>query len=302
VTVFHNLASAAARLGGWVLRAVPPLERPVFGLLRASDARPFRSARFRLFKAWAAGLPAGRAVRLVTLPGGGRMAVDVRDWCGIMFIEPGTIEPATTAGLLDRLRPGDVFVDIGGNVGYMALRAAPRVGPMGAVWCFEPNPRLVALIGESVRHNRFDGWVHPVPVALAEADAPARPFYISEEPTNSGLSSLVPDAPHQEIGRMNMAAPTPVRVAAFDTFAAENRIDRVDVVKIDVEGAEHLVVEGMRGSLARLRPRAIICETGVDSPAARALEELGYRGQMLEAGDPEGRWGNILFEPNGPGR
>jgi FkbM family methyltransferase len=302
VTGLRRLAGVAARAGGWVLRAVPPLERPVFGLLRASDARLFRSARFRLWKAWAAGLPAARAVRLVTLPGGVRMAVDVRDWCGITYIEPGAIEPATTAGLLDRLRPGDVFVDIGANVGYMTLRVAPRVGPTGAVWCFEPNPRLVGLIGESVRHNGFGGWVHPVPLALAEADAPARPFYLSEEPTNSGLSSLVPDAPHQELGRMNMAAPTSVRVATFDTFAAEHGIDRVDVVKIDVEGAEHLVVEGMRGTLARLRPRAIVCETAVDSPAARALEALGYRGRMLEVPDPAVRWGNVLFEPDGAGR
>ena len=101
--------------------------------------------------------------------------IDVRDWCGITYIEPRAIEPATTAYLLDHLRPGDVFVDVGANVGYMSLQAAARVGPTGAVWCFEPNPLLNELISESVRRNGFADRFHQVGVALAEADGRIAP-------------------------------------------------------------------------------------------------------------------------------
>lgn len=288
-----------ARVGGSLLRTFPGLEQPVFGLLRSSDSRAIRSLRFRLFKAWAAGLDGDRAVRCVTLPGGVRLMVDVRDWCGITYIEPRAIEPVTTAYLLEHLRPGDVFADIGTNVGYMSFLAAHHVGPSGAVWSFEPNPRLVGLIQESVRRNRFEGRVYPVAVALAEADDPGRPFYVSDEPTNSGLSSLIPDPDHQTLGRMDMGVPLKVLVTTLDTFAVQRQIERLDAVKIDVEGAEHLVVEGMRESLARLRPRFVICETALDSPAAGALERAGYRGRMLEPMRADGGWGNVLFEPLG---
>jgi len=291
-TVIDTLTS----IGGALLRAFPGLERPVFALLRTSDTRLIRSLRFRLFKAWVADMDSERATRCVTLPHGLRIMVDIRDWCGITYIEPQAIEPVTTAYLLDHLRPGDVFADIGANVGYMSFLAARCVGTGGAVWSFEPNPRLVLMIRESVRRNQFEGRVNPVAVALAEADEPGRPFYVSDEPINSGLSSLTPDAAHQSLGRMSMCNPIRVPVTTLDTFAADQRIERFDAVKIDVEGAEHLVVAGMRGLLAQSHPRFVICETALDSPAAEALGRAGYQRRMLEPMRADGGWGNVVFE------
>jgi FkbM family methyltransferase len=293
------MLAAFSRISGALLREFRGLERPVFGLLRSSNARPIRSLRFRLFKAWGAGLDDDRAIHWATLPGGLRLMVDVRDFFGITYIEPRAIEPLTTNYLLKHLRRGDVFADIGANVGYMTVLAARRVGPDGAVWSFEPNPRLVRLIRETVVRNGFEGWVHPVEIALAEGDDPDRPFYVSRDPTNSGLSSLTPDADHRALGRMDMGAPLRVPVTTLDRFTAERGIERLDAVKIDVEGAEHLVIEGMSQSLARLRPRFVVCETALGSPAVVVLEQSGYRGRMLEPMRADGGWGNMLFEPLG---
>jgi FkbM family methyltransferase len=291
-----DMLSAVAGAGGWVLRTLPWLERPVFGCLRVSNARPFRSTRFRLFKAWGGGLTGERAVRLTRLAGGVQLAVDVRDWCGITYIEPGAIEPATTAYLLQHVRPDDVFVDAGANVGYMAMQVAERVGPRGAVWCFEPNPRLVGMIEQSIAANQFIGRVHPTQVALVDRDGPDRPFHLSADPANSGLSSLAPDEAHRVAGRMDELPPVNVPVTTFDTFARQREFARLDVIKIDVEGAELLVLEGMRQSITRFRPRFLIVETAIDSPARDLLAELGYRCSMLEPMDGVGRWGNVLFE------
>ena len=146
--------------------------------------------------------------------------------------------------------------------GLVASARAARSGPSSR------TPGLLGCSEESVRRNQFDGsGCTRSPVALAEEDDPDRPFYMSDEPTNSGLSSLTPEANHQTLGRMNMCNPMRVAVATFDTFAAEQRIERLDAVKIDVEGAEHLVIAGMRASLIRLRPRFVICETLPRSPA-----------------------------------
>jgi FkbM family methyltransferase len=290
------MLNSLLRIGGALLRAIPGLERPVFGLLQMSDIRCIRSLRFRLFKAWVAGMDSEQGIRCVTLPTGVQMMVDVRDWCGITYIEPRAIEPVTTAYLLEHLRPGDVFADIGANVGYISFLAARCVGTRGAVWSFEPNPSLASMIIESVRRNEFEGRVHPVAVALAEADEPGRAFYVSDEPTNSGLSSLTPDADHKAMGRFDMCNPIRVPVTTLDMFAADQRIDRFDAVKIDVEGAEHLVIAGMRGLLAYSRPRFVICETALDSPAAESLGRAGYRRRMLEPMHADGGWGNVLFE------
>jgi FkbM family methyltransferase len=290
------MTNAVSGIGGALLRTFPGLEAPVFGLLRTSDLRPIRRLRIRLFKAWVAGIDSERAIRCVTIPCGLRMMVDVRDCCGITFVEPRAIEPLTSAYLRDHLQPGDVFADIGANVGYMSLLAASCVGETGAVWSFEPNPTLALMIRESVRRNQLEGRVHPIAVALAEADGPARPFYISDEPSNSGLSSLVPDADHQVVGRMNMCNPVRVPATTLDTFAADRHIERFDAVKIDVEGAEHLVVAGMSRLLAQSQPRFLICETTLDSPAAHALGRAGHCARMLEPMGADGEWGNLVFE------
>ena len=289
------MINTLAGVGGALLRAFPGLERPVFAVLRTSDMRRIRGLRFRLFKAWVAGMDSDRATRCITLPYGLRMIVDVRDWCGITYIEPQAIEPITNPAYLlrDHLRPGDVFADIGANVGYMSFLAARCVGTDGAVWAFEPNPSLVLMIRESVRRNQFEGRVSAVAVALADAAELDRPFYVSGEPTNSGLSSLTPDADHQSLGCMNMGDPLLVPVTTLDKFAEEQRIERFDAVKIDVEGAEHLVIAGMRGLLAQSCPRFVICETALDSPAAEALGRAGYRRRMLEPMSADGSWGNV---------
>jgi len=280
-----------------VLRWFPGLARPAFRILKTSDNRIFRSTRFRLFRAWTEGLSEESAVQTAALPNGLRLFVDVRDWCGLLFIEPRAVEPVTTEFLLKNLRKGDTFLDIGANVGYLTMIAADAVGESGTVWCFEPNPKLVSLIAESIRRNHFDTRIRLTPVALSDADHEAQPFYFSNNISNSGLSSLVPSADHILSGQMDAASPTLIRTTSLDQFAASNRIERLDALKIDVEGAEELVINGMRNSLVRLRPRFIICETGLDSPAARQLETLGYERHMLEPMSPDGNWGNILFQP-----
>jgi FkbM family methyltransferase len=278
------------------LHRLPSLESPVFRLLRYANFRPARGFRFRLFKAWAAGLSDGREVRDVRLPGGAWLVVDVRDWCGITYIEPRAIEPATTDYLLGRLRPGDVFVDIGANVGYYTAQAAATVGPAGRVIAFEPNPHIRSLLAATVNRNGFQDRVIIEDIALADGPPGTARFYISADPTNSGISSLTPWDGHLTSGRLRDDAVLDVPTRSFDDFVDENGIAQVDVVKIDVEGAETAVLRGMTKSLDRFRPRLLIVETARDSPAMRLLTDIGYCAQMIETLIPAEQWGNIAFE------
>src|SRR5436190_21304843 len=79
----------------------------------------------------------------------------------------GTDEPAVQAELVRVLRPGDVFYDVGANVGFLSLIAARIVGPDGHVYSFEPMPEIARAVGRNAALNGFDN-VTVVEVALAD--------------------------------------------------------------------------------------------------------------------------------------
>jgi hypothetical protein len=85
-----------------------------------------------------------------------------------------------------------------------------------------------------------------------------------------------------------------VSVRRFDTWAQSVRPARIDVMKIDVEGAEAQVLAGMSAMFDTLRPARIICETPLASDAVRLLRDRGYRVSTLDA--MPGGIPNLLFE------
>ncbi len=212
-----------------------------------------------------------------------RLVLDLRDNLQRTLWLTGTYEPATLAFLRAELRRGDVFADVGAHVGVHALTAAARLRDLGGgtVLAFEPAPDSVAVLRRAARRNGLD--VTAVPTALGAAAGEGR---LGADPrygdADAGVRSL-----HAVGGR---AAVVPV--ATFDGWAEGAGLDRLDVVKIDVEGAELDVLRGMRASLARLRPRVVVLEVkaavleraGVDPAALHAfLRGAGYAptGQVL---------------------
>ena len=205
-------------------------------------------------------------------------------------------EAATTKYLAGHLAPGNVFVDIGANHGYFSMLAAARVGPAGRVMAFEPNPAVFAQLQKHVALNGFESRVTASQMALSDASDPAARFFVSQVPTNSGLSSLTPPAETLAGGGLSEAHTIPVRVDTFDNWFAASGLDHVDLMKIDVEGAEARVVAGMRATLASGVITAIICETVWGSPAHVALSAAGYEPAML---DPVGSLSNVLYSRTG---
>ncbi len=151
----------------------------------------------------------------------------------------GLYELRKTAEIERRLAPGRVFVDIGSSEGDFALIAARIVGPTGRVHAFEPEPGNIATIEENVALNRFDHvTVHGM--ALSDHDGEAELHRSSV----SGWHSLLPGLDHRDRDVVR------VPVARLDSLG----LGRVDMKKIDVEGAEMAVLEGARETIARDRP------------------------------------------------
>jgi FkbM family methyltransferase len=144
------------------------------------------------------------------------------------------IEPGVRAVLRDRLKPGAVAVDAGANIGIHALTMAAAVGPQGHVRCFEPMPHLAVTLERTLRLNGFGDRTRVEQVALADERGEAT-LYRAEHGPMSSLYAL-PDG----LG----AEPITVRVVTLDECFPPGA--RVDLVKMDVEGAEPRVWRGLQ--------------------------------------------------------
>ena len=146
-------------------------------------------------------------------------------------------EPGETALLGARIKPAMTVLDIGAHVGYFTCLAARLVGPRGLVIALEPNPRNFDLLAANVWRNGFTNVV-----CFPWAAGPEHGFadlFLSA--TNGGDHRLYGSDERRDVVR--------VRVAALDAIEALR--PPVDVVKIDVQGAEEGVVRGMRSLLSR---------------------------------------------------
>ncbi|MDE2007343.1 MAG: FkbM family methyltransferase [Rhodospirillales bacterium] len=189
-------------------------------------------------------------------------------------------EPETLAWI-DAMTPREVLWDIGASFGQFALYAARR----GArVVAFEPKATSYALLVEHVALNDLAGQVTPLPLALADRDGLASLVLASLEP-GAALNSLAGEA--DQFGRVATGFPQPVLTMRLDSAVASLGLPPPDHVKLDVDGAEALILRGGAATLARARSvlievegeAAVRAETVLDPifVAAGLTEDRGLR-------------------------
>jgi FkbM family methyltransferase len=185
----------------------------------------------------------------------------------------GRLETPVQEAMRRLLAQGDVFYDIGANVGFFALAGARLVGSGGAVVAFEPVPENVAAIRESLDLNGLAN-VHVVERAAGRAAGGAR-LLLVEDLSWSHLES--------QGWHPRTTDTLEIEVVAIDDLVAEGRLRPPQLVKIDVEGAEMDVLAGMRQTIENHRP-AIVCELHDTAEAfVAAMDELGYATSNLDA-------------------
>lgn len=281
------------------LRRVPALESPLAGcsrlLYRARGSAPVEILRERLHRAITdRAKEVADPYRTIDLPAPALMVVDITGLMGSLYFDGRmSFEPQTTRFIKGNLAPGGTFVDVGANVGYFSLLAAGLVGRGGRVYAFEPNTHLHADFLRSVRENSFEDRIRLSGVAISNADADAVEFYISLAGANTGLSTLAPHEKHLASGSLSLTHKVSVAARSLDSWVRESGLTRIDIIKIDVEGAEESVIQGMGATLAGTPPRYIICETYLGGAVSEHLRTYGYRASGLDT-TKEG-WGNILY-------
>jgi FkbM family methyltransferase len=213
----------------------------------------------------------------------------------------GAYDEIETSFMLRTLRHGDVFLDVGANIGYYSLVASQLVGP-GVVHAIEPIPENCAALAETIDRNRISNIVI-CPMAAGDSHGITRLYVGRERLGNSGWASIVPSARRQDV--------VEVETVTIDEYVADRGIDQVRLVKIDVEGAEPLVISGMTKLMTGDSAPDVLCEInpwllrrrGLDSRSiTRPLAAAGYgiaridrRGTTsLSSSQPIDRLTNIL--------
>jgi FkbM family methyltransferase len=176
--------------------------------------------------------------------------------------------------LAGRAREGFTFVDIGANVGWYSLYVAAKAGASSRILAVEPQPEIFDRLTYNIRQNPF-GTVKAVACAVADKAGELTLFI---DPKNRGESSL------KIVGSSQADAIRVPAVTLLDLLKGEG-FTHVDAVKLDVEGAEDLILDPFfRDAPASLHPSLIIVEDGrdrwqIDLPGL--LQGRGYR-QILK--------------------
>ncbi len=209
------------------------------------------------------------------------------------------------------LRAGMVFLDLGANIGEIALYAAKHVGLTGNVYAFEPVPTLAQRLRSNAELNGF----HRLGVVEqgVGSHAGTYPIFMEGRPfsdglTNYGLASFYQtDKSAQCLGE--------VEVTTLDAWTQEEQLKRVDVIKVDIEGGELQALQGGKDLIERLRPILIIevqketCKAaGYDQadildflePFRYRFEKIGRKGRLKRVtAETLGDYQNILCTPQG---
>lgn len=164
------------------------------------------------------------------------------------------------------LQPEMVFVDIGANVGEFTLAAA-KLLPHGRVLSFEPHPNIYSYLGRSVELNNFSN-VKLYNLALGKEDG-ALELYGPSDEHNEGMYSLIKGAVRSEVV-------TTVPIQTLDQVVERESLDRLDFIKIDVEGAELFVLQGGAITLERYKPALLI------EFSESTFREAGYKASELK--------------------
>ncbi len=173
----------------------------------------------------------------------------------------GDYEPEKTACIAEAATEGMTIVDVGAHVGYFTMIMAKKVGSGGAIHSFEPRDLNRNFLK---RHIRSNGISNVTVYSQCVGDQYGKVMF--EERTGTGTGHISTD------GNVE------VDMVTLDGMVAEGKIPVPDMLKIDVEGAEILVLNGARETISSRKPKMVLAvhSDELERECREILEPLGY--------------------------
>ena len=200
----------------------------------------------------------------------------------------GKYELPVQEALSSLVRPGDVFYDIGANVGYFSILAGRLAGPGGAIYAFEPVPVNASLVERNARLNHLEN-VQVMRIAISRQTGRSELLLASYAGGAVLKGAGIPP---------DFAGSITVETSTVEDLLKIRKIRPPDIVKIDVEGAELDVLKGMIEVLREKRPKLIIevddanelkCEEKL-AACREFLRDFRYRTKVLPNSYEDGSW------------
>ena len=164
------------------------------------------------------------------------------------------------------------IIDIGANLGYYTAIASRLTGDNGLVIAFEPEPNFFKLLSRNISRNNMKNAIC-FEIAVAEKNGLTN-LYLSNE--NKGHNSIIRSE--------ELKTSTQVKTTTLDDFLFYQKITKVDIIKMDIEGAEILALEGMKNTLMKhlpllfleFSPHSIIKLNRNPADFLSTLRKIGY--------------------------
>ena len=245
--------------------------------------------------------------------GGFKWHLDLNEGIDFSIFLFGAFEPSTVRFYRKVLRPGDIVLDIGANIGAHTLPFAKCIAPRGRVYAFEPTEFAYNKLVENLTLNpELNGIVIPNHMLLK----PPGDWHPPSEIYSSWPLKPVGDVHEKHLGQLRSLGA--VTMDTVDSYCAANGITRIDWIKIDVDGNETTVLQGSMRTLRSMRPKLIIelspyvCReaghrfdelvdllrgAGYDFYDLESGRELPFRPDELDAIIPDGSGLNAFLKP-----
>jgi FkbM family methyltransferase len=194
--------------------------------------------------------PASRNARVHTharLRNGQTFALDTRSFLEWVLWVYGEYEPDTQAIIRRYLRPGDVAIDVGANIGIHTMPMSEAVGPQGVVLAVEPLPSVSERLERNLALNHATN-VRVIAQAASDREGSALLYPPGADAANWGQASLA------RLSHLDPDAPIEVPLVTLDALVRAQGLDRVRLIKIDVEGHDREVMAGAIALIDRYHP------------------------------------------------
>ena len=183
---------------------------------------------------------------------------------GSFIIYAGFPEYAEMKFIHDYLSKSDVMVDVGANIGAVSLLAADKI-TTGKVYCFEPTPKVFKKLQTNIVLNSLTNTIKSINSAVSNKSGYLQ-FIIEEESEVNHISNLDSSQINQSIQ---------VKSVSLDEFILREKIKKINLLKVDVEGAEYSVFEGAKQSLKNHLIEIIVFEVNPKMKAfGTSLDQL----------------------------
>ena len=189
------------------------------------------------------------------------------------------------------VQPGMTVLDVGANIGSVALHLSRRVGPSGSIVCFEPVPHILERLRRNAAANHFASNIRIEELGVWIRSGTVQIELPPVDVANHGRASIQSGS--------GDASKTTITVTSLDDYVSANRLGRIDYIKFDIQGAEPAAISGAVECLRRFRPilltevspKDLAAQDITSSEYVMLLERQGYSCRSMLA---DGQIGNVI--------